>query len=290
MIQFKREQRNALSSSQQVPQQRAEIRSRMWRLRQRLFIVLPAFVCLCLLLAVWQWYTMQSGVDTLLLPSPLLVLTVLIEQRELLWSHTLVTLDETAVGFALALVIGMAFATLMDFSSWLHRGIYPLLVMSQTIPFVAIAPLLVLWLGFGLFAKVILILLVCFFPITVALTDGLRSTDPEALKLYRTFGAGRMRMFWSLRLPGAMPALFSGIRIAISYSILSAIFSEYIGATEGLGFYMQLNQHAFSTAGVIATVAVTSLLTACLFGLTHLVERLAIPWYFLHRRSTQREK
>jgi len=269
--------------------------SRIWykgqvRSKHRFFTLLPACVCFLLLLAAWQWYATQPGTDSLLLPSPLSVGTVLIDQRDLLWSHTLVTLDETALGFVMALVAGIVFATLMDFSSWLHRGIYPLLVMSQTIPFIAIAPLLVLWFGFGIFSKVMLILLACFFPITVALTDGLRSTDPEALKLYRTFGAGRVQIFWSLRLPGALPALFSGIRIAVSYSILSAIFSEYIGATEGLGFYMQFNQHAFSTAGVIATVAVTALLTACLFGLIHLIERLAIPWYFLHRRSMQREK
>lgn len=185
------------------------------------------------------------------------------------------------MGFAMALGAGIFFATLMDFSSWLRRGIYPLLVMSQTIPFVAIAPLLVLWFGFGIFSKVLLILLVCFFPITVALTDGLSATDPEALKLYRTFGASRVRIFWSLQLPGAVPALFSGIRIAVSISILSATFSEYIGSTEGLGFYMQLNQRAFSTAGVIATVAVISLLTASLFALTNLIERLVIPWYYI---------
>jgi ABC-type nitrate/sulfonate/bicarbonate transport system permease component len=146
-----------------------------------------------------------------------------------------------------------------------------------------------LWFGFGLFPKVLLITLVCFFPITVALSDGLHATDPEALKLYRSFGAGPLRIFWSLRLPGAIPILFSGIRIAVSYSILSAIFSEYIGATAGLGFYMEVNQQASSTAGVMATVVVIMLLTVGLFALTDLIEHLAIPWYYLHRRSTRSE-
>jgi ABC-type nitrate/sulfonate/bicarbonate transport system permease component len=297
VIQLKREQRDKTSPSLQDPKQNsgsaAHPQSRKWYewlLRQRrwFLILLPALICFSLLLAVWQWYATQPGVDTQLLPSPLLVWTVLVEDRDLLWSHMLVTLYETAAGFAIALVAGIFFATLMDFSSWLRRGIYPLLVMSQTIPFVAIAPLLVLWFGFGMFSKVILILLVCFFPITVALTDGLRATDPEAIKLYRTFGAGPVRIFWSLRLPGAVPTLFSGIRIAVSYSILSAIFSEYIGATEGLGFYMQLNERAFSTAGVIAAVAVISLLTAGLFGLTNLIERLAIPWYYISSKPDDR--
>ena len=217
------------------------VRSRTWdeRLRRRLswslHMFLPVVICLLLFLALWQWYATLPDTNPLLLPSPLSVWSVLIEDKDLLWMHMLVTLYETAAGFAMALVAGMFFATCMDFSIWLRRGLYPLLVMSQTIPFVAIAPLLLLWFGFGLFPKVLLITLICFFPITVALTDGLHATDPEALKLYRTFGAGSLRIFWSLRLPGALPMLFSGVRIAVSYSILSAIFSEYIGATAGLG-------------------------------------------------------
>ncbi len=296
MIQLKREQHNKNSKLIQDTKQESGVviqqprKWHQWLLHQprRISTVLPALICFFLLLAVWQWYTMQPGANTQLLPSPLLVWTVLVENRDLLWSHMLVTLSETAVGFSMALLAGIFFATLMHFSSWLRRGIYPLLVMSQTVPFVAIAPLLVLWFGFGMFSKVILILLVCFFPITVALTDGLSATDPEAIKLYHTFGAGPVRIFWSLRLPGAMPALFSGIRIAVSYSVLSAIFSEYIGSTEGLGFYMQLNQSSFSTAGVIATVAVISLLTASLFGLTNLIERLLIPWYYIVSKPNDR--
>lgn len=290
MIQQKHEQddTNSQPPVHQKPHSDTSQHSQPWKWRrwlqyqQRwLLTLLPAIICLSLLLVAWQWYTLQSGIDVLLLPSPLLVGSVLVDQRDLLWSHTLVTLYETVVGLGAALVTGALFATLMDFSSWLRRGIYPLLVMSQTIPFVALAPLLILWFGFGLFSKVFLITLVCFFPITVALTDALSATDPEAIKLYHTFGANRVRIFWSLRLPGAVPALFSGIRIAVSYSILSAIFSEYIGSMEGLGFYMQVSQHSFATAAVIATVVVTSLLTSVLFGLTSLIERLVIPWYYI---------
>lgn len=281
-----------VSSSISVGEARGNRRywPRDWRGRssRSLAAVAPLGFCLLVLLALWQWGASRSETDTLLLPSPLAVASVLLEQRDQLWTNTLVTLFETALGFGAALLVGIVFATLMDFSSWVRRGIYPLLVMSQTIPFVAIAPLLVLWFGFDLFPKIVLITLVCFFPITVALTDGLQATDPEAIKLYRSFGARPWRIFWSLRLPGAVPALFSGIRIAVSYSLLSALFSEYIGSTEGLGFFMQLSQHAFSTAGVLAAVVVIALLTAGLFGLTHLVERLAIPWYFIHRRATSR--
>jgi ABC-type nitrate/sulfonate/bicarbonate transport system permease component len=289
MIQLKREQRDKDSQLIQNPNQKSRVAMQQprkwleWLLHQprRISTFLPALICFSLFLAIWQWYTLQPWANTQLLPSPLLVWTVLVENRDLLWSHMLVTLSETAVGFSMALLAGIFFATLMHFSSWLRRGIYPLLVMSQTVPFIAIAPLLVLWFGFGMISKVILILLAGFFSITVALTDGLHATDPEALKLFQTFGAGKWRIFWSLRLPGAVPTLFSGIRITVSYSIISAVISEYIGSTEGLGFYMQLNQSSFSTAGVIATIVVIALLTAALFGLTNLIERLVIPWYYL---------
>jgi len=157
-------------------------------------------------------------------------------------------------------------------------------VASQTIPIITLAPLLVLWFGFGLVSKSIVVLLVCFFPIVVALADGLRSADPELIRLFRAFGAGSVRIFWSVRLPGALPSLFSGVRIAIAYSVIGAIFGEYVGASAGLGFYMQLKQHSFATAGVLAAIVVTALLSIALFASVALVERLALPWYFLQRR------
>ncbi len=245
----------------------------------------PALALGAALLLLWQWYASRPEVDPLLLPAPTAVWAALVAQRGILWHHTLVTLGETAAGFAAALAAGFVLGAAIDFSWWLRRASYPLLVASQTIPIIALAPLLVLWFGFGLTSKVIVVLLVCFFPITVALSDGLRSADPELLKLYRSFGAGRLRLFWSVRLPGALPALFSGIRIAITYSIIGAIFSEYVGASEGLGYYIELKQHTFATAGVIAAIVVTALLSVALFLLTALVERLALPWYFAAGRG-----
>ena len=240
----------------------------------------PALLALALLIGLWQWYAAQPEIDPQFLPTPAAVWAALVAQRAILWHHTLVTLWETAVGFAAALAAGVAFATVIDFSPWLRRALYPLLVASQTVPIITLAPLLVLWFGFGLLSKAIVVTLVCFFPVTVALADGLRSADPELLRLYRTFGAGRTRIFWSVRLPGALPALFSGIRIAITYSVIGAIFAEYVGASEGLGFYIELKQHTFQTAGVIAAIVVTALLSVALFTLTALVERLALPWYY----------
>jgi ABC-type nitrate/sulfonate/bicarbonate transport system permease component len=247
--------------------------------------VVPAFVGFGAFIALWQWYAGQPSIDPELLPTPLAVWGALCAERDLLWQQTLVTLEETAVGFAAALVAGVFFATVVDFSSWLRRALYPLLVTSQTIPIITLAPLLVLWFGFGLFSKVVVIALMCFFPIVVALADGLRSTDPELVKLYRAFGAGRLRLYWSVRLPGALPALFSGIRIAVTYSVIGAIFGEYVGASAGLGYFIELKQHSFATAAEIAAILVTAALSIMLFLLVALIERLALPWYYQEGRE-----
>jgi ABC-type nitrate/sulfonate/bicarbonate transport system permease component len=257
--------------------------ARWWRVsRLTVAATIPALGLLAALVLLWQWYASQPDIDAQILPTPLAVWGVLVGQRDILWQHMLVTLQETVIGFALALAAGVAFGTLIDFSPWLRRAIYPLLVASQTIPIITLAPLLVLWFGFGLVSKSIVVLLVCFFPIVVALADGLRSADPELIRLFRAFGAGPVRILWSVRLPGALPSLFSGVRIAIAYSVIGAIFGEYVGASAGLGFYMQLKK--FSPAAVLAAIVVTALLSIALFASVAIVERLALPWYYLQRR------
>lgn len=248
--------------------------------------VWPSLIALLALLLLWQGYVVFSGVDQQMLPTPGAVWNTLAAQREALWENTLVTLWETIIGFAVALATGIACGVAIDLSPWLRRALYPLLVATQAIPLIALAPLLVLWFGWGMTSKVIVVTLMCFFPIVVALADGLRSADPELLKLFRSFGAGPLRVFWSARLPGALPSLFSGVRIAIAYSVIGAVIAEFVGAEAGLGFYMTLKEHSFSTAGVLATFVVTALLSFALFALVALVERLALPWYYTQGRAS----
>jgi ABC-type nitrate/sulfonate/bicarbonate transport system permease component len=245
----------------------------------------PSAVAVVILLLLWQVYVAVSGVDHQLLPAPGAVWATLASQREALWENALVTLWETVIGFGAALATGIICGVLIDISPWLRRALYPLLVATQAIPLIALAPLLVLWFGFGMLSKAIVVTLMCFFPIVVALADGLRGADPELIKLFRSFGAGPLRVFWMARLPGALPALFSGIRIAIAYSVIGAVIAEYVGAEAGLGYYMTLKQHSFSTAGVLATFAVTALLSFALFALVALAERLALPWYYAQGRE-----
>ena len=254
--------------------------ARTWR------VVWPALLAFAALLLLWQWATSgEQGFDRTLYPTPVAVYQTIIAQRDALWANTLVTLEETLIGFFWAFVAGVAFAVVIDLSPWLRRALYPLLVASQTIPLITLAPLLVLWFGFGLVSKTIVVTLVCFFPITVGLADGLRGADPELIKLYRAFGAGWARLFWSVRLPGALPSLFSGARIGVTYSVVGAIFGEYVGATAGLGYFMTLKAHSFSTAGVLATIVVTALLSVALFAAVTVIERLALPWYYAQGRE-----
>jgi ABC-type nitrate/sulfonate/bicarbonate transport system permease component len=277
-------ERQQLERTAQPDDRRANTLARLGVLPQRtLLATLPALALLAALVLLWQWYASQPSVDTQILPTPLAIWGALVGQRDLLWQHTLVTLQETLIGFAVALAAGIFCGAVIDFSPWLRRATYPLLVASQTIPIIILAPLLVLWFGFGLLSKSIVVVLVCFFPIVVALADGLRAADPELIRLFRAFGAGRWRIFWSVRLPGALPALFSGVRIAIAYSVIGAIFGEYVGSTAGLGFYMQLKQHSFATAGVLAAIVVTALLSVTLFAAVAVVERVALPWRYLQR-------
>lgn len=239
---------------------------------------LPAVVLVAAGLAGWQWYVTASGVRPQVLPSPLRVLTGGWAHRADIWANTLPTLQVTAVGFTVSLVLGWLVAIAVDFSPWLRRALTPLLVASQTLPIIAIAPLLIIWFGFGLLPKVLVIALVTFFPIAVGLIEGFAATDRQATDLLRSMGASRWARFRYVRLPGALPSFFTALRIAITYAVTGAIFAEYAGATAGLGIFMNLQKNSFRTDLVLAAVLVTALLSITLFALTYLVERLVVPW------------
>jgi NitT/TauT family transport system permease protein len=254
-------------------------------LRNRALAVLPPLAIAGVLALAWQLYADLSGIGNDVLPPPSRVLAVAWGDRGDLWTNTLPTLRATLAGFALSLAVGLALAVLVDSSRHLRRALMPLLVASQTLPIIAIAPLMVLWFGFGLTPKVLLVALVTFFPITVAFAEGFAASEPEAEALLRSMGASRARVFRSVRFPTSLPFFFAGLRIAITYAVVAAIFAEYAGATEGLGIYMQNAKNSFRIDLVLAAVLVSALLTLALFALTFAVERVAIPWYRLSRRS-----
>ena len=210
---------------------------------------LPTVVLVLVLLAIWELYVDLGGASPLILPPPHAVAVSLYQDRSLLWSNLLVTAKEVVLGILLGTAVALALAVLIHFSPPLRRAVYPLLVASQTVPIAMIAPLLVLWLDFGLASKVVIVALVSFFPVVVTTSAALESVDGELLKLMRTFDATRLRTFREVELPAALPGLFTGVRIAAVFAWLGAVFAEWSGANSGLGYLFNVSLPQLLIAG-----------------------------------------
>ncbi|MCV3205095.1 ABC transporter permease [Mesorhizobium sp. YC-39] len=238
----------------------------------------PATVLVVAIILVWEFYTRHSGIKPTTLPAPSRVLQQIIENRQALIDNALPTIAATLSGFALSVASAFISSILVDFVRPLRRALFPVFIISQTLPLVAIAPLVVLWFGFGLLPKILLVALVTFFPMMVALVQGYDSTDKDMEWLLRSMGATRAQVFLKARLPSAIPFFFTGLRISITYAVVGAIFAEYSGAAKGLGIYMLSAKNNFRPDLVLAAVFCSALITLVLFGCTVLIERLSMPW------------
>ena len=239
---------------------------------------IPAILSVLTALLIWEAYVRLSGISPLMLPAPSRVLAQIAANRGLLWTNTLQTLRATGAGFALSLSVAAGLSVLLDFMPRLRRALFPIFVVSQTLPLVAIAPLVVLWFGFDLTPKVLLVALVTFFPMLVALVDGYGATDPEIEDLLRSMGASRRGVFWRARLPSAMPYFFAGLRISITYAVVAAIFAEYVGARAGLGIVILNAKNSFRPDLVLAAVVISSAVTLVLFAVTALAQHVVLRW------------
>ena len=246
-------------------------------------VVAPVAVILLLLgawelAARWDLIANALNIQDFLVPAPSDIATSLWEDRSLLADDFWVTLREVLLGFLCALVAGLGFALLLHLSDTLRRAFYPLLVASQTIPPVAIAPILVVWFGFGLGPKILLIALVCFFPVTVNTLDGLRSVDPQLITMMRTLGAGRAQILARVELPSALPFFFSGTKIAIAVAVIGAVFAEWAGSDRGLGHTLLIANGQLETARAFAATVLLFALAIALYGLFALLERRVVDW------------
>jgi len=245
---------------------------------------LPSLLVVVALIAIWQaaarWDLLADAleIEPFLVPAPSDVADSLWNDRELLADNAQATLVEILLGFLIAAVTGFVFAVVMHSSDVLRRAFYPLLMASQTVPVIAIAPILVVWLGYGIGPKLVIIALVCFFPITVNTLDGLRSVDPELPRMMRTLDATRWQTLRRIEIPSALPFLFSGLKIAAVISVIGAVFGEWSGSDEGLGHLILVAQGQVQTARVFAAVVVLSTLAIALFGLIALAERKLAWW------------
>lgn len=229
-------------------------------------------------IAVWAVITETGVVPPFILPSPVAVVVTLVSQMPAMAPHVQVTLSATAVGLSIALVAAILLAFVMALSPLVRNALYPLLVVSQTIPLIALAPLFVLWFGFGLLPKVLVVALVCFFPIVVSLLEGVSAVDRDTIDLLRSMGAGRRQIFVRAHIPASIPHLFGGLRIAATYSVMGAVIGEWLGGTVGIGVYMIRAQKAFALDRVFAAILVVIVLSLGVFALIVGAQRLASPW------------
>lgn len=246
--------------------------------RDRLAIYAPPFVLVLLLLAAWEALVRWVALPAWLLPAPSQIAWTFVEQWAVLRGHVGATLVETALGMLVSLLVGFGLAFAIDAAPLVRRALYPLLVASQTVPIVAIAPLLVIGLGFGLLPKVLVVALVTFFPIVVNTVDGLQAADRDAVRLLQAMNANRWQTLRLLRIPAALPAICTGLKLAVTYSVIGAVFAEWIGANAGLGVYIARSLRAFRTDQVFVAAFVTALLSIVLFSLTVALERKLTPW------------
>jgi ABC-type nitrate/sulfonate/bicarbonate transport system permease component len=246
--------------------------------------VLAPLALIVLALGAWQlaarWDLLANAlnIEPFLVPAPSDIAEALWTDRSLLADDGWVTLQEVLLGFGLSVLAGVGFAVLLHLSEALRRALYPLLVASQTVPIIVVAPILVVWFGFGIGPKLAIIALICFFPITVNTFDGLRSVDPDLIKLMRTLDASRWQTFRRAEAPSALPYFFSGAKIAVAVAVIGAVFGEWAGSDSGLGHLMLQSSAQLLTARLFAAVVVLSAFAIALFALLALLERRVAWW------------
>ncbi len=240
-------------------------------------------ILLVALIATWQIVVEWRETPRWLLPSPADIVKAFIESADLIWRHADITLIEVGSGFGIALVLGIATAVASHMFSIIWRTIYPLLVISQSVPVIVLAPLLVIWFGFGITPKIALIVLVCFFPICISFLDGLRAADGEILNLLKVMGASKWQMFRIGRLPAALPSLAAGAKIAATYSVIGAVIVEWLGASRGLGVFLIRSQNSFRADRAFVVIVLVSALAIGLFVFIDLLARWSMPWHYSRR-------
>ena len=227
---------------------------------------------------LWELAVRIFQIPGYVLPSPIQVARVLIQERAVLAGHGLVTVGEALAGMGISLALAVALGIAMDCFPLMRRGIYPILVVTQTVPMIVMAPILIIYMGFGIGPKILTVVLMCFFPVAVSFCDGLGQVDEEYVNLVRSYGAGRWKAYRLVKIPASIPALLSGLKVAATYSISGAVVGEWIGAPKGLGYYLIRVKNGYLLDKVFACVAVIIFLSLCMNGLMRLYQHMALPY------------
>lgn len=251
--------------------------------QKRRRMVIP-LVTVAAILVAWQLLVVLGIVPNFLLPTPTQVVAAFGTDAALMASHSVATLTEAALGLVLGCALGFVFAVTMDRFEGFYLAFNPLITISQTIPTVAIAPIMVLWFGYGLLPKVVLVILTTFFPVTVSLVSGFKSVDPDMIDLMRTMKATPWQIFWQVKIPAAADQFFSGLRISATYAIVGAVVAEWLGGFSGLGVYMTRVRKSFSYDKMFAVIVLISALSLALMGVVDAIQRICMPWKRAERK------
>lgn len=230
------------------------------------------------LLALWEMIARLGWVQPFILPAPSVILKALIDTMPIMVDHLMATLVAAGWGFVAAVLLAMIMAIVMDKLTIVRRTLYPLVITSQTVPIITLAPLFAMWFGFGYLPKIVIVVLVCFFPITISLLEGLASVDQELLNLLKSMGARQLDIYKIVKLPAALPNFFAGMKISGTYSIMGAVIGEWVGGKKGLGVYMMRARQSFATDRVFATIILIVLLSIGLLKIISLIEGWTMPW------------
>ncbi len=243
------------------------------------------FAFLALFIVIWEAVVRMYKIEEWLLPAPSSVFKTLISTLPLLIEHSKNTIAAAIIGLILSILVSALLSIVMDYSYLLKRGLYPLIIISQTIPIIAVAPLFIIWFGFGIFPKVVVVALVCFFPVSVSLIQGLESADPEVINLLRVMGANKWKIIKIVKIPAALPSFFSGLKIAGTYAVMGAVIGEWLGAKKGLGVFMTRATHAYQLDRVVAAIVIISFISLIIFLTIDIIARIIMPWYYNERRN-----
>lgn len=239
---------------------------------------LVAGIAVVLIISLWQLVCDYKLVPGYLLPSPYGILAAFIKSFSELMMHSKVTLYEAFLGLGIGIALGFILSILMDNFKTLYKILYPVLIITQTIPVIAIAPLLVVWMGYGTAPKISLVILVCFFPITIGLLDGFKNADSDAINLLKAMGAGKWQIFKHIKMPFALSGFFSSLKISVSYSIVGAVIAEWVGGNEGLGVFMLRVRRSYKIDEMFAVIFLIVIISLLLMWFVKILEKYLMPW------------
>lgn len=250
----------------------------MRRLGNTAFDKITPWISITILISLWELGVRLYDIKSWILPGPIQVFKAIVNSFDILMVHTIATFYEASLGLFISILLALMVAFILNQVDWLNRAVYPLLIVSQTIPLIILAVLFTIWFGWGLLPKVLIVILVCFFPITINLLNGLKSVDPDQINLFNSMGASSWDTFIMVKFPHALPSFFTGLKIAATYSIMAAVIGEWLGAQKGLGYFMTIKQKSFAIDEVLAAAIIICVISLALVKLIEVIAYFLMPW------------